>query len=137
MSNWSELSWRIWVGTCESVSIDPKTLKYIIHHEITNAQTLAIIEQIYHNVFRRISFGDQIILLPSGRTLQGFQALLGSPNGRGVGWMLLNKRNVLGKTIAKITVERVEHPQSSVFSTWDMWFELQEVAVAPSSARTE
>ena len=137
MSNWSELSWRIWADTCASQSIDPKSLKHIIRHEIINGQTLDIIQQTY-KAFPYQDLGERIVLLPSGRTLEGFQALLGSPNGKGVAWMLLNKRNVLAKTIAKITVElveRVEHPHISSFGSrvWDMWFELQDIAGAPLS----
>lgn len=120
----SEVTWAIWADTCARQQIQPSSLNRIIQHQITNDNTLAVIEEVYARTFQGTSLGDRITLTPDGDTLESFHALLGTPNGKGVAWMLINKSNVFGKEIQSIMVERLAEPPGSPLYEWEMWFNL-------------
>lgn len=97
LSNWSDmafLQWRL-LGSIAS------NLRYVLRHRITNEITESIVESI------NAASATEILQWP-GRTydansLEG-QALLGTPNGSGVAFMLYQHKHDLGlKVINKIT----------------------------------
>ncbi|MCJ1486407.1 hypothetical protein MMC06_006584 [Schaereria dolodes] len=76
-------------------------LRYIMRHEIENTDTIAIIEHACENVSRQKSLNWR--WMPSD---EAFYALLATPNGVGVPYMLTDRSIALGKlTIASIETQ--------------------------------
>ena len=125
IASWSEVVWALWVDTCASKGIQPETLELIFRDRIDNKNTIAVIEEVYSKVFRQTTLGKRIELKPEGDTLKGFRALLGTPNGKGVAWLLIHQKKVLGKKIQSITVEKFKETDvPDNFALWEMWFQL-------------
>lgn len=122
---WSEATWAIWADTCEKQNVDPKALKRIIRHQVDNPTSKSIIGQVYSKAFPNKRVGDLITLRPTGATKEAFEAVVGSPNGKGVAWMLLNKRNVMNnKRIESISIQMIEDPPGSGLGDWEILFSL-------------
>ncbi|KAJ5895017.1 hypothetical protein N7495_006708 [Penicillium taxi] len=114
------LEWQKLAGT----SVDG--LKYMIRSEIDNAATKAVIRKacgLAANEEDWSKIEDAQEFLPG---TDNFNALLGSPNGRGLGYMLSQHQSKLGKgkTVTKITVQG-----QKVVRTWNVMM-IQEIGTA-------
>jgi hypothetical protein len=75
---------------------------YVIRSPIENTETEALIKQALDRVGKPLGPWPGVVF--DMNTDEG-QALLGSPNGLGVGYLLIQHKNSLGmKTISKVTV---------------------------------
>jgi hypothetical protein len=90
------LTWRMVAGD------RVKGLKYIMRHFIVNEQTIQVMEEVLGRRGERLKPWPGVkIEFPERDAL----ALLGTPNGRGVGWMLIQHKRQLGlKTIRAVTI---------------------------------
>ena len=106
---WSTVTAFIWQDTCVNVDkTDPKSLKYIFRDNIINPATKAFIDKV----------GMGKTFLPDS---EGFNALLGSANGKGVAYLLLQHTSFLGKkTIKQIVTFK------SADGQYEMYFELED-----------
>ena len=77
-------------------------MKYVFRQDISNADTVAVMDAVAE--VERGSFDSPfpgIELLPES---DGFLALLGTPNGRGVGYLIANHRDGIRTTFKSVTM---------------------------------
>jgi hypothetical protein len=108
LKHWSDMAYLQWcdpkVSRCEN-----SELKYVLRHEIQNKGTLAIMRRI-EDEYRRVNgMEDGWKPVWPGITLEAdsaeSKALLGTPNGHGVAWLLIQHKRQLGHmAVGKITV---------------------------------
>lgn len=94
LRQWSDVTWLEWQHQTSGNFAQQRNLKYICRYDIVNEDTRdAIVEAVggLANLDR----------WPNRRTLRpfdaGFMALLGTPNGQGIGWFLAQHRVALGE----------------------------------------
>ncbi|KAK7928507.1 hypothetical protein PG985_005505 [Apiospora marii] len=104
---WSDVAFAQWMDACATKSGHVRNLNYFIRSWITNKETVEIVNQAVINKFGpsptigkwntgRLSFAQ-------GE--EGFDSILGSPNGRGCAWFLISHKGALGeRTITQIDV---------------------------------
>ena len=105
---WSTVTAMIWEDTCKNVDkTDPKSLKYIFRDNIVNKATPGFIDKVGIKAFKP---GEE-----------GFFALLGSENGKGAAYLLLQHSGIIGKkTIKEIVTYK------SGDGAYQMYLELEE-----------
>ncbi|KAL8840280.1 MAG: hypothetical protein Q9176_003972 [Flavoplaca citrina] len=100
MNRWSDIVWFLWAKKTGQFADD---LRYIVKDNIVNKPTRSVIDQV---------FGippNTLELKWPGRTFdvrnsdQG-KALLGSPLGSGIAWVVADNKKVLGNRSVKITI---------------------------------
>ncbi|KAF7910439.1 hypothetical protein EAE99_011213 [Botrytis elliptica] len=105
LQTWSDITYLSWHEECTKTSTPLKNLKHIIRSHITNSETLSVITEILEE--------EKIIFPPNGLLVEindskGYgAALLGTPNGKGIGWLLAQHKNQLGN--AKIVSVEIFH----------------------------
>ena len=101
--HWSDVVFAIWQKACENATAPPSQLRYLIRETILNWDTVQIA--------KRIADLNPIPseVFPQGKTRDAFRALIGSPNGVGVVYLLMQHKSVLGfKSIKKIVINNIE-----------------------------
>ncbi|KAF7947940.1 hypothetical protein EAE96_009010 [Botrytis aclada] len=94
LQKWSDITYLSWHAQCTESSTPLKNLKHIIRSHITNPETTLVIEEILNE--------EHINCPPDGLKIdindsKGYGAALpGTPNGKGVGWLLAQHKNQLG-----------------------------------------
>ncbi|KAF5872717.1 putative wd domain-containing protein [Botrytis fragariae] len=94
LQTWSDITYLSWHEECTQTSTPLKNLKHIIRSHITNSETTSVIKEILKE--------EKIMCPPDGLTVdindsKGYgAALLGTPNGKGIGWLLSQHKNQLG-----------------------------------------
>ncbi|KAJ5907388.1 hypothetical protein N7495_000070 [Penicillium taxi] len=107
LQRWSDVSFLTWEEICRQKQKSVQGLKYIIQNWIENETTESILrralgEPSNFNDWKKYQDG---IILDNENSPNAFAAVLGSPNGAGTAWMLIQHRNQLGpKKIFQITV---------------------------------
>ncbi|EMT60903.1 hypothetical protein NOF04DRAFT_11087 [Fusarium oxysporum II5] len=113
VKKWSDATWMQWDRVCTEAGGDVNDLKYIIRSKIENHTTLEIILKAIlsrHNRNPRrnkktIGTWRNKITFTAAKEKEEFPAILGSPNGAGAAFMLINHKKRLGvKTIKRIDV---------------------------------
>lgn len=105
LRHWSDMAYLQWIAPGEEAKNGE--LKYVFRHEIENSDTSAVIEHIFG-----LGGGAQDgagLVWPPGVTFRMDEdhgkALLGTPHGSGVAWLLIQHKKQLGhKTVEKVTV---------------------------------
>ena len=104
---------------------DIRGLRYVFRLLISNKDSQALVSKTLANKGATIQHWPGTSFTRSSKE---FKALLGSPNGSGVAWLLINHKMQLGKkTIAKITVFR--HDGAAEDADPTMLFYLKDIGV--------
>ncbi|RSM08727.1 hypothetical protein CEP52_004470 [Fusarium oligoseptatum] len=108
IKRWSDAAWMQWVRVCDTEDGDRGNIKYIIRSHITNKTTLSILFEALINKYGASptigKWGDRFTIDVEANPGE-FHAILGSPNGAGVGFILINHKEALGiKTVNKVEV---------------------------------
>ncbi|CAA9962858.1 hypothetical protein PTMSG1_06226 [Pyrenophora teres f. maculata] len=102
VQHWSDVAFLQWQYLQEDEQ-GTRGLKYILRESIENEDTLAIVERITHD----LAAGEHLYwpgLVLDANSEQAM-ALLGTPNGGGVAWMLAQHRQQLGhKVVEKVVL---------------------------------
>ena len=97
---WSDVTWVIWADQAKARA---GSLKYIFRHNCVTEATRAIIE-----IAAGVGVGSFSAEWPGieyRKGTEGFQALLGTPHGKGVVWLVVDHPNEMpGKDIESITM---------------------------------
>lgn len=108
---WSDIVWMQWTKACEAHGGDNTNVRYIIRSWITNDFTLSTIFQAIINKDKNDGQGKRIGKWADRTTLTAsdhpdeFFAILGSPNGSGSAYFLINHKRALGvKVINKVDI---------------------------------
>ncbi|EEU39850.1 uncharacterized protein NECHADRAFT_39412 [Fusarium vanettenii 77-13-4] len=111
IKKWSDMAWIQWFNTCKFQEGDVTTLKYIIRSWITNHTTLSLIFEAILNKNDKDGKGTRIgrwnerITLTVDDNPDEFHAILGSPNGAGSAYLLINHKDKLGvRVINKVDI---------------------------------
>lgn len=125
---WSTVVWNSWLKFCQRVGVEPNTLNVVVRHFIVNEQTKEVLKSVStqfdsarharEGTNPRITFSRQ-------ENTKAFYALLGTPNGGGVAWILSDNKKTLRKTVINITAFGTR--SRTRFSTgwgWDLSFNL-------------
>ncbi|CVK99336.1 uncharacterized protein FMAN_02178 [Fusarium mangiferae] len=110
IQQWSDAVWMQWDRVC-SESGDVQDLKYIIRAQVVNHATLKIVFQAILNKYdrdhKKKSLGPwkKRIVMTHQKDPKELYAILGSPNGSGAAFMLINHKNRLGGARAINKVE--------------------------------
>ena len=104
LRQWSDvvfLQWQaLFQGSSKQGNING--LHYVSRVQISNSQTTALVDKALKDDGQSVGSWPGHSFLPNS---DGFQALLGSPNGGGVAWLLIYHKHQLGlKSVSKITV---------------------------------
>ena len=101
----SDLIFLVWQNFCQAANpkVDVSSLKYIIHRMVSNPYTESIAEQAVQAVGSSVRAWPGTVL--SDATQDPFKAIVGSPNGYGIGYLLASHHSIFGtKTYTDITV---------------------------------
>ncbi|RFU33648.1 hypothetical protein B7463_g2679, partial [Scytalidium lignicola] len=106
LHQWSDVVFLQWNHIAAS---NVGNLKYIFRALITNEDTKSMVDEAFQRKGETIgAWEDRVVF---GMDTEEGQAILGSPNGSGVAWILINHKdnNLLGiKTIQSVTVWQVD-----------------------------
>ncbi|KAF7555489.1 hypothetical protein G7Z17_g2179 [Cylindrodendrum hubeiense] len=111
LRQWSDAAWMQWDWACADNGGDNSKVKYIVRSWITNEFTLRVIFQALIDKNNRDGKGTTIgkwnnrVTLTEKDHPDQFHAILGSPNGAGTAFFLINHKEKLGiKTIDKVDI---------------------------------
>ncbi|KAI4288969.1 MAG: hypothetical protein L6R35_001766 [Caloplaca aegaea] len=107
---WSTVTALIWEDTCKNVDkTDPKSLQYIFQDNIVNPETKVFIDKV--GMGKTFKPGQE-----------GFFALLGSVNGKGTAYLLLQHSGIIGKkTIKQIVTYKAEDGAYQMYLEFEEW----------------
>ncbi len=81
-------------------SKDPSSLRYIGRDRIANSDTAAVINELFAKKGAEVSWPGYTY----GIDGEEGQALLGTPHGQGVAWLLIDRSGKLGIRVPKVTI---------------------------------
>jgi hypothetical protein len=104
LNRWSDVVFLEWQKLCEKVHVPLNSLKHIIRYNVDNGPTEDVIQDVFGLNTKDWSE------ISHGRTFypgeEEFTALLGTPNGSGVAYMLIDHKGQFGQVRVKsITVK--------------------------------
>ena len=112
---WSEIVWVIWQRQAQSSGADPSSLKYIFKHGIITENTKHIMDLAVsapENGFSSDYPGETF-----ARGSEQYQALMGTPHGKSMAWLLIDHPNELAeKVIDSITMFTTEGKYQLLFT---------------------
>ncbi|KAF7869926.1 hypothetical protein EAF04_004710 [Stromatinia cepivora] len=90
---WSDITFLEWSEECASHKTPLTNLNHVIQCHITNEETIEVIEEILGERGTKLTpWGCKILM---GDESGHGTALLGTPNGKGIGWILAQRRDSL------------------------------------------
>ena len=96
--HWSDITFAIWQGVTSMSGLDPKKISFIGQGTIKNVVSEAIIDRV-------APLRTRVTTYVAGDV--EFSALLGTPNGMGGVYFLMQHKQALGfKTISQVTIIR-------------------------------
>ena len=96
---WSDVVFIEWQSQAQDRGLDVRGLNYVFRYDISNAETILVMEQIFMGVSRPWP-GIEVQMSHSAGL-----AMLGTPNGRGVAWLLATHKEQFGRrTIESVRV---------------------------------
>ncbi|RAK97355.1 uncharacterized protein BO80DRAFT_482409 [Aspergillus ibericus CBS 121593] len=117
LSQWSDVAWLNWAKLADDVT----TLRAVIQFSVSNGVSEAVIEKVANGQ----KIGGYKAPLKREAGTEDFNALLGTPNGFGVAWLLINHKSQLGiKTIKSVSVFRSKDPLPDGDPVVNMAFEI-------------
>ncbi|KAL8759600.1 MAG: hypothetical protein Q9199_000644 [Rusavskia elegans] len=109
----SDMSWY----TYSKYAANPADLRYIGHHYISNPESSDIIDYIlraaYHTNTPNVAWSG----LQASINTDAGKALLATPNGLGVAWLVIHRAGVLGK---RLPVARIWNANGFRCMLWDL-----------------
>ncbi|KAL8826158.1 MAG: hypothetical protein Q9170_007510 [Blastenia crenularia] len=120
LSRLSDMMWTMWKLTCGEKHKNPGDLRWIARNRITNADTVGIMTEIFTRGTTK-----QPVRFPGltfGMDTEEGLALLGTPNGVTVAWLLLDRTKELGKRMPVVTIfgQFPTSPGLGYRMLWDM-----------------
>jgi hypothetical protein len=114
---WSDVTFLEWQTQAQASGQDVKQLKYIIRYEIATAETTAIIEQAVGEEWQETQWPGLIISMNEERG----RAILGTPHGLGVAYLLATHKLHLGeKAIKSVRIWWHSELGSSLFAAYEI-----------------
>jgi len=131
---WSDVAYLQWAKSVKT----PSDLRCVLRISIKNPTTKAVVKHIMKDTLAK---GDESRSLRTDDDRDHVAALLGTPNGVGVAWLLIQHKRQLGhKTVEKVTVDCHDNSTMSEDNTIDpsLVFHLRDVVAAePDSGEVD
>ena len=122
--HWSDVTFALWAAIVPLVGGGIENLRYIARSWVTNDVTLSIIDAALLHPVRAKTFAANE---------EAFLALLGTPNGVGVAYLLMQHKKALGlKTLSRVTAG-YDDPNYWEFAY--LMFEIVDMPPRPGIAR--
>ncbi|KAM0144935.1 hypothetical protein ACHAP3_000054 [Botrytis cinerea] len=102
LSRWSDIAYLQWAEVCKSHGTEMSNLKYVIRHHVTNQITSQVIKEVLGKRGESLTPSGCVVSMGDGNG-HG-TALLGTPNGKGVAWLLAQHKETF-KDMTIISVE--------------------------------
>ena len=132
---WSDVTFVEWQTQAQNTNQDITQLRYVIRYQIANKETLDIIKRIVGNV-RTLYFPGVTISMTkaNGKPNAKGRAILGTPNGAGVAYLLATHKVQLGhKMIESVQLWTKTYRTGS--QTLDITCALFKIVPGASSSR--
>ncbi|KAJ4857103.1 hypothetical protein T069G_08000 [Trichoderma breve] len=109
---WSDAAWMQWVKACNDADFDDvSNVKYIFRATVVNPSSLDLLFQALREKYSDsptippIGVWKNRLTLDVAENPRQFYAVLGSPNGSGVAYLLMTHKGALGvKTVNKVDI---------------------------------
>lgn len=135
--HWSDVAFLTYQHQCQGSGVDVNSLQHIFRCRIENKTTSSIVERVAQRKFGQkfpAPAWSHRWLFAAGE--EGGNAILASPNGRGVAWMLLTHREQLGrKRVKSVAVFAQEDDPDLETQGPSLYFELEDVPVEVGRTR--
>lgn len=123
LNRWSDVVWLLWARKAEDQA---GNLRYILRDNITNKGTKAVMDQVF-----KVPENSLDLKWP-GKTFdvrEGDEgkALLGTPQGSGIAWVLADNKQILGERSLKVTCFTGESSTGGANKYYYLLFELIRV----------
>lgn len=104
LQKWSDVVWYFWEMSCQEENVGVGNLNYIFRVQIVNDNTNFIVSKALGSTSVDVWPGKEFSM-----DMDQGKALLGTPNGGGVAWFLINHQAQMGtKTIKSVNVFSTE-----------------------------
>lgn len=96
LHRFSDIVWLIWAQECHDAKIDPGSLRYVLHVNVNNAQTLDTIEAVTRvEPFSLPGYPGHSFAADT----EAVKAFVGTPNGLGTAYLVINHRKQFGPRV--------------------------------------
>ncbi|KAF7911488.1 uncharacterized protein EAE98_011958 [Botrytis deweyae] len=102
LSRWSDITYLKWAEVCKFHGTEVSNLNYVIQHHVTNQITLDVIKEVLKKRGEWLAPSGCVVSM--GDSNGHGAALLGTPNGKGVVWLLAQHKEAF-KSLTIISVE--------------------------------
>lgn len=100
LQKWSDVNWFFWEMSCQEEKVGVENLNYVFRVQVVNDNTNFVVSKALGSTSVDAWPGKEFNM----DTDQG-RAILGTPNGGGVAWFLINHQAQVGtKTVKSVTV---------------------------------
>ncbi|KAH3998737.1 hypothetical protein HBI38_094300 [Parastagonospora nodorum] len=112
LHHWSDVAYMQWLEACDQTASEPDSIRYVFRLRVMNPTTTAVVQRVManrgHGTFT--SYPGETFDIDS----EEGKAILGTPNGVGVAWLLIQRKRELGhETIKDVTVFWAEYEGKS------------------------
>ncbi|KAJ5183586.1 hypothetical protein N7492_001202 [Penicillium capsulatum] len=107
-NSWSDITWALWCAKCSDEQQSPSGLQWVGRHNVINSDTLQIIYEMRRDVRPSGILNEHdpepYLIYTLTERNPDFYALLASPNGNGVFYLLKDHLNTLRRSVSEIRV---------------------------------
>ncbi|KAK4546125.1 hypothetical protein LTR36_002262 [Oleoguttula mirabilis] len=131
LKQWSDVAFLEYQAECQAQNHDMKNLKYIFRYGCQNYDTSYVVDAIFDPDQANPDNVEQAPLWSQRKvytldTEQG-KALLGTPNGNGIAWFLIQHRQQLGqKRVKSVSIFRENEREGVTYTGPCLLFEIEE-----------
>ncbi|KAJ5172937.1 hypothetical protein N7492_005530 [Penicillium capsulatum] len=131
---WSKTIGTLWMQACTKDNLLPSSLKWIFRDTITNPETRDVLKEALLRTKVNMKTLDTIEKTFT-RKDEAFYAIMGTPNGNGIPWLLKEYAHHLGeKTVTSITIlAEMDDPTNPLF---DLKFAIGKAPTRESTTAT-
>ncbi|THV44142.1 hypothetical protein BGAL_0721g00020 [Botrytis galanthina] len=102
LSRWSDIAYLQWAEVCKFHGTEVSNLNYVIRHHVTNQTTLDVIKEVLNERGESLAPSGCVVSMKDSNGHGA--ALLGTPNGKGVAWILAQHK----EAFKDLTITSVE-----------------------------
>ncbi|KAJ5156450.1 hypothetical protein N7492_009253 [Penicillium capsulatum] len=133
---WSAVIGSLWAQVCAEDNQPISGLRRLVRTTIENEETKDVLQEAFDRAKVNMDPSSKSrVMRTFTRKDEAFYAIIGTPNGNGVPWLLKTNADRLGKkTITSIAVYANLDPTDSTIWLWDLIFAIEKASAEESSA---
>ena len=98
LGQWSDITALTWKDMCQLHSQNSNTLKYVMRINIAGDVAERILPKVLHEDLDELGSYDKAVTVEGMPDSDEARAAVGFPNGRGVGYLLVQHKDIFGDT---------------------------------------